>query len=536
MSNAEVPDSDDSTPHPHPSTQAEAALFRMASYLLAATASAVLLALASPPLDHSWLAWLAPAPFFWALLRQASAETRPVSRKEFRGAAWTGFFLGAEFLFFLVPWFAAFTPVGYGIACVCWGLLFAAMAGLTVVLLRRAPAIWSVPILAASWTALEWVRAQGVLAFPWGTLSVTQYRNLPALQLLDLTGSYGLTFLMALSAAVLAAAAVAFRPVAGVPRNWRTAVRWGAATTVLVAATVVRGALLLGSPPSAAPRTRVAVIQASESRNVGGVEVHCYSNPRDYASRTQDAMMMGAELVVWPESACEDDAAHDPETRKRLSGLLAGTRSHLLTGSFVQDPATRADMNAAVLTGPDGRVEGQYAKVRIVPFGEYIPARALVERLNFPALPRSDLQPGRAWRPIPWTRGSVGVSICFESAFGPISRELANHGANLLAVLTSDGWAGRAAVGMQHLAFAPLRAVETRRAVARAAATGVSELIDPYGRVLRSVRMFDKGIATAELPLREDRTLYCMLGDWPVGLSWLVLLLAFCSRRKPAQA
>jgi apolipoprotein N-acyltransferase len=101
-----------------------------------------------------------------------------------------------------------------------------------------------------------------------------------------------------------------------------------------------------------------------------------------------------------------------------------------------------------------------------------------------------------------------------------------SRGATLLGVLTSDGWVGRTEVAYQHAAFAPLRAVETRRAVARAAATGVSQFIDPYGRRIRSIPLFQKGIALAEVPHRTDRTLYSRLGDWPVGLAWVILALA----------
>jgi apolipoprotein N-acyltransferase len=184
-------------------------------------------------------------------------------------------------------------------------------------------------------------------------------------------------------------------------------------------------------------------------------------------------------------------------------------------------------------------VLGQYAKVLIVPFGEYLPLRPLLRWTERLGMPSEDLQAGKEWTPLTWERGRVGVSICFESAFGPVSREHVARGANLLAVLTSDGWAGRRAAGLQHASFAPLRAVENRRTVARAAATGVSQLIDPYGRPHRVLPMFTKGVAVADLPLRTDLTLYTRLGDWPVCLAWLLLvgapvLRTVSSRRRRA--
>jgi apolipoprotein N-acyltransferase len=190
------------------------------------------------------------------------------------------------------------------------------------------------------------------------------------------------------------------------------------------------------------------------------------------------------------------------------------------------------------MLSPQGRVLGQYAKVLIVPFGEYLPLRPLLRWTERLGMPSEDLLAGKQWTPLSWTRGRVGVSICFESAFGAVSRAHVRQGANLLAVLTSDGWAGRKAAGLQHASFAPLRAVETRRSVARAAATGVSQLIDPYGRPHRALPMFTKGVAVVDLPLRSDLTPFVQLGDWPVGLSWLLLAglplaRALAGRRRP---
>jgi apolipoprotein N-acyltransferase len=128
------------------------------------------------------------------------------------------------------------------------------------------------------------------------------------------------------------------------------------------------------------------------------------------------------------------------------------------------------------------------------------------------------------------------MTICFESAFPSAVRASVREGANLLAISTSDGWTDRATAGHQHAAFAALRAVENRRSVARAAATGVSQLIDPHGRVLAMVPMFEQGILLHDLPLREDLTFYSRWGDWPVGLAWLILFLALVVvvRSRPA--
>lgn len=535
---------------------------------LATALSAGLFALAAPPQDQGWLAWLAPIPLFWALLRvtlqaQRATPHAPVvprvTPRVLRSAASLAFLHGFLYLLFLAPWFGAFSPAGYPVAAVCWGLLSAVVLAGTMAVVRRAPLALVPAVLASGWTVVEWLRAQGMLAFPWGTLAATQYKNLVILQMLDLTGAYGLSFLMALLAGAAATALQGIREsvkpqASGVElqssataheaqRLTPDAVRvilghvglsWGVGTLVLIGLVMLRSVGVMAGAKTPREKVRVALVQASESRKAAGAAVVCVSPLADYETQTRAALQGGAELVVWPESACEADAVNDPTVRRRLIDLLWKSRAHLLTGSFVYHPDSGMTTNSAVMLAPQGRIVGQYAKVRIVPFGEYLPFRPLLRWTERLGMPPDDLRAGDKWTPVPWARGTVGVSICFESAFGYISRTYVNQGANLLAVLTSDGWAGRDMAGLQHAMFAPLRAVETRRSIARAAATGVSQLIDPYGRPVRELSMFKKGVVIGDLPLRTDRTLYSRLGDWPVALAWLILVGIYLrSRRRP---
>jgi apolipoprotein N-acyltransferase len=502
--------------------------------------SALLLTLAAPPYEQAWLGWMALAPLFWALLR-AGERARPL-----RSAAVVGFWHGFCYLLLLATWFAAFTPAGYPIGAVYWGLVSAVTGFLSVAALRRSPSWLAPPLLAAGWTVLEWLRAQGVFAFPWGTLAATQYRNIAVLQMLDITGAYGLSFLMALISASLAAWVHGARvqPLPGTPGMAAFPTRsslatvgpvWAAGALLLLAVSMGRGAWLLTRGNDRRSLTKVAVVQASESRAMGPAVV-CVSPLEEYEKLTKQALKQGAQLVVWPESACEQDAVNDPVVLRRLRDLLWGSETHLLAGSFVVHPESGMTTNASVMLAPGGRILGRYAKVLIVPFGEYLPFRPLLRWTERLGMPSQDMRAGERWSPVPWKRGKVGVSVCFESAFGYVSREHVRQGANMLAVLTSDGWAGRTTAGRQHAAFAPLRAVETRRSIARAAATGISQLLDPYGRPARSLPMFTKGIAVADLPLRTDRTLYTLLGDWPVAGAWLLLLGApLAARRRAAR-
>lgn len=507
------------------------------------------MALATPPCDLGPLGWVATPPLFWALTagHLDGREQGMTASRRGVGTFRCGFVAGALLLLLIAPWFAGFSPAGYPVAGCYWGLLFGLMSRVAVRGMERtAPWAWP-PLLAASWTVVEWLRSQGTLVFPWGTLSVTQSRALPVLQVLDLSGAFGLSFLMALGgagAAVWLAARTRRRspPTPGStpsatagtdpsPMRSYSTVRsagagWALASLMLTTLAVGRGVWLLATPPAERETVRVALVQMSESRAPHGAAVVCLSSLDDYLRATREAIRAGAELIFWPEVAAREDVVHDRRVNAQIAEVLREGNAHLVAGSFVDDPRTGQSSNAAALFTPDAQLLGMYAKVLIVPFGEYLPLRPLLAWTERLGMPERDLLAGKDFNPLPWSRGRIGISICFESAFGFVSRREVARGANLLAVLTSDGWVGRESAGTQHAAFAPLRAVEERRAIARAAATGISQLIDPYGRILGSLGMFRKGVLVGRLPLRRERTLYSWLGDWPVGLSWVVLLAA----------
>jgi apolipoprotein N-acyltransferase len=487
-------------------------------------ASALLLAAATEPFALSWLAWIAPLPTFIVL-------ARPEVRRRTAFAA--GFAYGFTALLTIATWFLAFTWIGYLCSAVYWGVMAGILFALAVTAARGLPALARPLVFPAGWVAIEWLRTQGMLNFPWGGLSVTQSKALPVLQVLDLVGAFGLSFLMALPASGLAFWFAHRRPLPTDPTDRidrseeaepNPGKLWLAISLALIAAACARGEWLLRQAPPPSPTVRAGAVQASRSYKANGVEVVCLSDINDYLAGTGDAIQQGAEIVFWPESACTDDAIYSTGARERLQSLARQSKTHLLVGSFIEDRKSGKTTNGSAFYDDEGDLIGRYGKVLIVPFGEYLPLRPLLGMTPARDFLPEDLAPGEGFKALPWTKGKIGVSICYESAFGFISRRYVQQGANLLTVLTSDGWADRPSAGLQHAQFAPLRAVECRRSIVRAAATGRSEMIDPYGRVLQSQAMFTQGVLVQELPLRTDRTVYSYLGDWPVAMSWLILV------------
>ena len=470
--------------------------------LAAGLVSGVLLALSFPPYDLGWLAWIAPVPLFWLVLGE---ERRPA----------LGAFVGG-FVFFLIllAWMRAFSAFGWPLAATLQAAYLALFAAVGRRQARWLPAVALPPLLAAGWVGAEYLREQGVFGFSFGQLAVSQHRYLPVLQTVDLFGPYGLSFLMALLAASVAAAL----------RRAPGSRMWVRVSAVLVAVAVGRGLWLLRPAERAGEQIAVAVVQAHETGASRGPEVHVAPVLDRYQRLSQEAAARGARLIVWPETTLEDGLPRGSYIEREVTDLARRHRVSLVSGLFEDVEGRTA--NSAMLLNPDGRQGGIYRKVELVPFGEYVPARPLLQWVVALGAPTWDQIAGKEWRPLPLGDQRVGVAICFESAFTHVPRALAQNGATMLVVITSDGWRDRETVALQHEAMAPLRAVETRRSLARAAATGISSLIDPYGRRVRTLPPFVQGQAVANLPFRHDLTLYTRLGD---TLPWLCLLATLSS-------
>jgi apolipoprotein N-acyltransferase len=492
--------------------------------------SGLLLPLCFPAFDLGWLVWLALVPLFLALLGSpAPALSRDGSpglqRPTLRQGTGLGFVAGAVFLGGHLYWvwiFGWYAWLALTLYQALWIALFGALA---VVLLRRVPPGLEPPVMAAAWTVVEWARSLGLLGLTWGDLAVSQHRTLPVLQMLDWTGPWGLTFLIALVNASVAGAVSGQQSAVSRGAGWR----WLAGALVVVGLLTARGAWLLAAPaeggggrsnPGHQPETLpVAVVQGNIDQDVLWDAEFVRRALSAHARLTLAAARHGARLVVWSETSLPGELRHDPVLRAAVSGLARAAKAELIVGS--NDHIGRRAYNRAFLVDRQGWLRGGYAKRQLVPYGECVPLRPwlpFLEKLHVTAF---DLTPGEGFYPL---RGEhrLGCVICFESAFPHISRAMAGKGAEILVEVTDDTWFGRTAAAAQHAAMAPLRAVETRRSLARATATGISTLVDDHGRVRRQLGLFQEGYLLARLPLRREITPYVRLGDWPVLLSLLI--------------
>jgi apolipoprotein N-acyltransferase len=358
-------------------------------------------------------------------------------------------------------------------------------AALCVVAKARPHALlWMVPL---TWVAVEVVRSVGPLGFPWGHLGLTQYQTPVVLALASVLGVHSVSAVIALVNAAAASVVIERR------------VTLGTLTAGLVAVSVIAGAHLRPTPPEGHSRV-VAVLQPNADPRVRGDPALADRLVADLLDQVSQARAKGAEIIVFPETAVPYDLAAAADLRRTIAQRADGAVT--VASGFIQGPK-----NIGMVLDAAGGSLGYHAKRRLVPFGE------------------AGIRPGETTVPIGTPLGSLGLVICYESAFTFMVRLLPAGGADLLLVMTNDGWFGLTAGPEQHAAHSILRAVEAGRSVARAANTGISMLIRPDGTVVDSLPLGTKGVLSGALPMGGPPTPYVLWG-WLLApmavLGWLV--------------
>jgi apolipoprotein N-acyltransferase len=196
--------------------------------------------------------------------------------------------------------------------------------------------------------------------------------------------------------------------------------------------------------------------------------------------------------------------------------------------------------NSAFLIQPTGSVGGVYRKMHLVPFGEYVPLESILSFAGPLVEQVGGFAPGQTLTVFRVREGAFTTGICYEAVFPELSREAVQRGSQLLTSITNDAWFGRSSAPWQHLAMARMRSVETGRYLARAANTGVSAIVDPYGRVVQSTPLFEEAVSVGEVRFLDGTTLYVRIGDVVPWAGLVVALGLWVSsvrvRRRPASA
>ena len=467
--------------------------------------------LAFPPWNLSLAAWIALVPFLCALRSLQPAAGVLAGLLWGSAAIWAvAYWVPAALTFYYQqPWWFGllFCVVG---SMALWGSYYAVFGGLLCWLTPRTGIALRVLLLSTLWVSCELARARLLTGEPWMLLGYALIPNLTLIQSADLGGVYLLSFL------VIAVNVSFAETVLGLQRRDRSAAWILLPAAALLAAAYTYGSYRLAVPLPDRPAVPVVVVQGNNDLGTQWREEFYGQGLERYLQMSVAAAgQIHPRLIVWPESAVTFFLAHEPGYQALITRMLSTAGADLIVGAphyQDDDPAVPRFFNSAFYLTADGRLASRYDKGHLLPFAEYFPLRTIeflrrhFERVrNFTAGDGATL--------LDTSIGKAAVVICFEAIFPELVRQQMQRGASLLVNLSNDAWLGRQAGPEQHLAMATLRAVENRTWLIRATTTGVSAIIDPFGRVRARSATFAPAVLDGTIVPMQADTFYKRVGD-----------------------
>ena len=507
--------------------------------ILLAIASGLLLTASFPKIGISQLAWVALVPLL-GVISESSAK------QAFR----LGFITGLAHYLTLLYWLInTMMTYGYLPVWVAVPLLFLLAAYLSlyigvfsmVLSLCRKP-IYCMMMAPVLWVALEYLRTFLLSGFPWGLLGYSQVNHLHLIQIADIFGVYGVSFLI-----VFANIHLTPRPPSLKGQGENPPLRFGEgfsgrgrgffALILLIGGTYGYGVWQINRSDSLAkssPSAKITVVQGNIPQTEKWDQAFRTSTALKYLDLSMSHIKEKPDLVVWPETSMPFYFFYDPILTKVVQEGIRSTNAHFLIGSpaFLEKKNETEYYNSAYLIAPDGNSEGRYDKVHLVPYGEYVPLKKWMPFLGKIVEHVGDFKSGKKGSTLQSGNLSLGLQICYEIVFPALSGAMAQNGATLLVNITNDAWFGTSSAPYQHFDMAVFRAVENKRTLARSANTGISGFIDPVGRIIVSTPLFKEAAVTRTVPLITEKTIYTRFGDWFAITCCIAAVLIFLRRSK----
>lgn len=460
------------------------------------------------------LAWVVLVPLF-VVIRRNRLPTVAVSGMAFAVAGtWA-----------TVDWLPPAVTTYYGQSAAVGWALFAAVMFLMVVPHLTAFAVCCTllssrhrvlfPFLAgAAWVMAEFDRSHLLTGNPWVLLGYSQVGVDPVVQLADLAGVYGVSFVLVTVNAALAECCLAW---SATQRPFQHLARYLTVCGTVVALTLAYGHMRLTAIDAAhgsAPPVRVAIIQGNLDLGSQWRSAFYGENLSSYLQLTiEELRRSGAQLVVWPENAMSFFLESEPLYQEAIGHVLYPFQAQLVAGGpYARGTEPEQFYNSAFVISPAGRILARYDKERLLPFGEYLPFPHLdFLRRSFGRI--REFTPGDAGPPLPTALGAAGVLICNEVLFGESARARVAAGASYLVVLSNDTWIGDRKFSAIAFDMSVMRAVEERRYLIRASTSGPSAIVDPLGRIMAKSGMFTREVVTGTAAASDVRTVYSRAAD-----------------------
>jgi len=460
--------------------------------------SAVLLSLPFSSGKLWIISWFGFIPLFLALRNKSRLQ---------------GFFLsficGVVFWAFTIYWLVHVTLPGTCILILYLALYFGLFGFLFPAIEDKLRSI-DLLFIPSAWVLLEYLRSYLFTGFPWALLGLSQYKNLAVIQAADITGVWGISFLLVLFNALFYLA---------LRRKLKLKI-------CLICAAILIFFLGYGfyqlsqtvAWPSVKGSVKVTVIQGNIPQDLKWDKQAADFILNNYKELTIAASQDNPELIIWPEASVPGvwgESYADTQFAEVFS-LASKLNTNLLVGAVIHSQQNY--FNSALFIDKSGSPTMAYSKLHLVPFGEYVPFKKTFPFLQTIA-PIGDIQPGKEYT-IFSQPANFGVLICFEDLFPELSRRFVKKGAKFLVNITNDAWYKEGSAASQHFSASVFRAVENRVYLARAANTGISGFIDPFGRIssvvenARGKEVFVKGYRSQNICLAPARrTIYNRYGD-----------------------
>ena len=485
------------------------------SAYIPALISGVLLVLAFPVFDMYLLAWVAFIPFLLSLWEKTPRE-----------AFLAGFAFGVVYFFGTLYWIyhsinfyggiSFATSIAIVLLLCCYLSIYPAVFAYffsSVIKKTRLPALLIGPVL---WVVLEFIRSYAFTGFPWSSIGYSQYKFLHIIQISDITGVYGISFLvLAFNCALVDILLIKSR-IRQMPLFPLSYTVFGLTIFfIVIVSSFGYGFWRLGqSRPG--HLVKASVVQ-------GNIEQDKKWEPafQKYVIDTYTALALEAagksqDLIIWPETAIPFFFGNDKENTDYLLQFQKTLNTSLLFGSVLKKKTSGNQQfltNSVLLLDKEGKNTYQYDKIHLVPFGEYVPLRRFLFFIDKLVAGIGDYLPGNTYIKAETEFGSFASLVCYEIIFPGLVRKFYSKNGDFIVTVTNDAWFGKTAGPYQHFIMAVFRAIENRKPVIRSANTGISGFIDSNGRILARTELFQRQLLSGEVKTDNTLSLYSRYGD-----------------------
>ena len=477
--------------------------------------SGLLLVLCFPTIDLFLVAWVALVPFLISLYDKGPKQA-------FR----SGIVLGVPYFFGTLYWiyhsinhFGGVSLIGSVAIVVLLCLYLSLYTGVFALLFSatirktKLPALLLAPVF---WVVLEFLRSYIFTGFPWSSIGYSQYKFLGIIQITDITGIYGVSFLVVAVNGALADIFLLKKRTTDMPLFPLSYTVVGfAVLAFFVIFTVVYGQIRLRQERPGQV-FRAGIIQGNIEQDKKWDPSYQDNVMEIYKNLSLEASSSSPSLIVWPETAVPFFFGSERRYTEDLENFQSRLNAYLLFGSVLVKGKTDHRYllsNSAVLLDKTGRVSYTYDKIHMVPFGEYVPLHKVLFFINKLVVGIGDYTPGDRYLRGVTPFGQFATLICYEIVFPGLVRKFYADGGDFMVTITNDAWFGRTTGPYQHFSMAVFRAVENRKPVIRVANTGISGFIDSNGRIISRTGIFQRSILTGDVRTDTTRSFYSKYGD-----------------------